>query len=112
MDALKLETLIRFQDWPASIWLLLAGLLVTAIAQLSWRPSFPSNAPQAVKDSLPVFGSLRFFSDRYNFIRQAAAATKSGNFSFYYGKHRIVSVSGFEGRKTFFESKDLNMTEG
>lgn len=40
------------------------------------------------------------------------AQTKSKNFSFHIGKHRLVGTNNDEGRKAFFESKDLGFAEG
>lgn len=112
MESLHLESVTHYQNWPATVWILLLTSFAYLVAQIAWRPSFPKNAPKLLKDGYPILGAVRFFSDRRNFTSHGTAATGSGHFSFYFGKHQIVSVSGLSGRKTFFESRDLNMAEG
>lgn len=112
MDALNLQTVTHYQNWPATVWILLLSSIAYLVAQVAWRPSFPKNAPKLLKEGYPVLGALRFFSDRRNFASHGTSATGTGNFSFYFGKHQIVGLSGLSGRKTFFESRDLNMSEG
>jgi len=112
MDSINLETVTHYQNWPATVWILLLTSVAYLVAQLTWRPSFPKNAPKLLKEGYPVLGAIRFFSDRRNFANHGTSATGSGNFSFYFGKHQIVGVSGLSGRKTFFESKELSMSEG
>ena len=60
----------------------------------------------------PVLGCPRYFSDRLAFVTEGIRSTATGNFSFYFGKLQIVNLAGSEGRKLFFESKDLNFAEG
>ncbi|OAA56523.1 Cytochrome P450 [Niveomyces insectorum RCEF 264] len=103
----------RFQNWPATVGILVIVALATFVVGLVRRPAFSKSAPQLVYGGgYPVLGMLRFFSERRNFIRDAARATKSGHFSFYFGKLQVVNVSGIEGRRTFLESRELNMSEG
>lgn len=87
-------------------------VLVSILIRLAWRPAVPKTAPKLLNEGYPILGMLRFFSDRSNFLSHGMATTKSGNFSFYFGKHHIINVSGIDGRMAFFESKDLNMVEG
>ena len=113
MDAVKVQqALTQFQNWPASVYILLLTGLVTLVASVAWRPSFPKTAPKLIREGYPILGMLRFFSDRRNFFLDGAKVAKSRQFSFYFGKHQIVGVAGVDGRKTFFESKALNMSEG
>jgi sterol 14-demethylase len=60
----------------------------------------------------PVVGALDFFSRRANFMRERRAASQSGNYSFYFGRHRIVGLSGDDGRRTFFDTKELSASAG
>ena len=105
---LTMETLLT-PSWPTALAVLLPALY--AGYSLLDRPSFPHNAP-ALFDSAPVVGALRFFSDRNNFLRGLAERSPSGQASFYFGKLRIVGLAGPEGRKTFFESRELDFNTG
>lgn len=79
---------------------------------LSPTYKFPANAPPLTKVSgLPIFGALQFFTQRWDFWRHARDAA-GGSFTFFVGKHPIVGLSGVEGRKLFFESKELDIHEG
>jgi hypothetical protein len=112
MDALRLTTIAQPQNWPVSIWALLITLACTFAVQLVRRPSFPKTAPKFFKDvDMPILGALRFYSHRLDVMTRGMAA-HGGNFSFYIGKNQVVGMSGLAGRKTFFESKELNMSEG
>ncbi|KAJ0108112.1 hypothetical protein J7T55_007231 [Diaporthe amygdali] len=102
---------LSYQNWPASIYILLLSVLALFI-KIQWQPSFPKTAPKQIKEGYPLLGALRLFTKRADFCNDALAQSKTGNFSFYFGKHRLVGVSGIEGRKTFFDSKDMNMSEG
>jgi hypothetical protein len=101
------------QDWPSSIWLLLLTGVVTLVAQLAWKPAFGPKAPPYVKfgDS-PILGAWQYFGKRYDFFRANQAASKTGNFSFFVGKLPVVAITGHEGRKTYFDTKELNMGAG
>jgi hypothetical protein len=107
-----MQSLAQFQSWPASVYILLLSVLITVIAGIAWRPPLPKSAPKLLNGGYPVLGALRFFSRRADFYNDGLGTTESGHFSFFFGKHPIVGVSGLEGRKTFFESRDLNMAEG
>lgn len=102
----------RAQEWPASHYVLLVICLIIAVASIVRRPPLPKRAPKLVREGYPVLGTLRFFSARRDFYYDAVASSQSGHFRFYFGKYRIVGLSGLEGRKLFYESKDLNMAEG
>lgn len=88
----------------------MTGLAALVVA-IRWRPSLPHTAPPFVREGY-ILAILRFFSDRRGFYLDGAAASWSGHFSFFFGKHHVVGVSGLEGRKIFYESKDLDMSEG
>ncbi len=107
-----MSAVLQPQNWPTTVSVLLLAGLVTLLTSLAWRPAFPKSAPKLLREGYPILGVLRFFSDRRNLFIDGAASAKSGNFSFYFGKLRVVGVSGLDGRKTFFESKALDFTEG
>ncbi|KAE8379572.1 cytochrome P450 [Aspergillus bertholletiae] len=101
------------QTWSVSIYY---PLLITGLVLLFWfqqkRIPFPQDAPQVLKEGYPLLGALRFFTDRGNFFHDSVAATRTGNFGFYVGCHQLIGLAGHPGRKTFFESKLLDLTTG
>ncbi|GJC89255.1 obtusifoliol 14-alpha demethylase [Colletotrichum liriopes] len=99
------------QNWPTSVWVLLLTGLAYAVGALVYRPSFPRNAPRLFK-GYPVLGTPRFFSQRGDFLSEGRRLATSGNWSFYFGKMRIVGLSGDAGRRLFFENRDLDFSKG
>lgn len=106
-----LTSAFSYQNWPASIYILLLSVLAVFI-KIQWQPSFPKAAPKQIKEGYPLLGALRLFTSRGDFYKEALTRSNTGSFSFYFGKHQLVGMSGIEGRKAFFDSKDLNMSEG
>ncbi|KAI1495631.1 cytochrome P450 6A1 [Biscogniauxia marginata] len=105
--------LLRPQNWPGSIWILLLATLVTGFFQVLCRPSLPKNAPKWFKTGdWPILGTLRFYKTRADWYREAIRNSPTGSFSFYIGKKQIIGLSGPEGRKTFYENRDLNFNDG
>ncbi|KAK1148576.1 hypothetical protein N8T08_009583 [Aspergillus melleus] len=92
------------------VYLLIFACLVRFITLLSKRP-FPVNAPKFAP-GYPVVGALRFFFNRERFCYDSRTASPTGNYSYYLGRHRVVGLSGPQGRKTFFESRDLDLDQG
>lgn len=95
-----------------SVWVLTVTVLIFVLAFATRRVPFPKSAPSLLGGNLPIVGALRFFASRATFLKDGTSTSKTGNFSFYVGKHRVVGVSGLEGRKTFYESKDLSSHQG
>lgn len=114
MDAiLEKAAVVRFQNWPATIAILLVVAVAAVLLSAGNRVAFPKTAPTYIsRGGYPILGMWRFFSDRRNFMLSSSHSTKTGNFSFYFGKHQIVGLAGTEGRRTFFDSKDLNFAIG
>ncbi|KAI0402355.1 cytochrome P450 6A1 [Xylaria palmicola] len=111
MDAIR-STALRPQEWPATAWILLLTMVATLFYRVFWRPAFPQNAPKwHKKGDWPIVGALDFYWRRADYTREAIRSSKTGNFSFYIGKKQLVAISGPEGRKLFFESKDLNFAQ-
>ncbi|KAI9042985.1 uncharacterized protein KD926_004776 [Aspergillus affinis] len=92
------------------LYLLILACLARLLMLLSKR-SFPANAPKFVP-GYPVVGALRFFFDRERFCHESMTASPTGNYSYYLGQNRVVGLSGPQGRKTFFESRDLDLDQG
>ena len=86
--------------------------VVLCIRYLSSRVSFPSKAPKLVNQNYPIVGALGFFTERFTFCKRATANSPTGNYSFHLGKHPVIGVSGEEGRKVFFENRQLGFAEG
>ncbi|THC90389.1 hypothetical protein EYZ11_010152 [Aspergillus tanneri] len=76
------------------------------------RAAFPPNAPKEVTEGSLFTGRLKFFSDRHKFYFQCKALSRSGNFSQYLGNHQVVGLSGLDGRRTFYEAKEMDVEEG
>lgn len=102
----------EYQSWLTSIYVLLLTGVVTLLSSLAWRPSFPKAAPKMLREGYPILGALRLFSKPANFYHDGVHGSKTGNFSFYFGKNQVVGLSGSEGRKAFFESKAMNLWAG
>ncbi|GAW15805.1 hypothetical protein ANO14919_052270 [Xylariales sp. No.14919] len=105
-----LSATLQPQEWPATLWVALLTTAIAVLFQVFRRPAFPKNAPKWYKKGdWPIVGAVEFYyGRRADFTREALRDSKTGNFSFYIGKKQLVGVSGPEGRKLFFESKDLN----
>lgn len=99
------------QNWPSSVYVILATAISFAIVRLLSRPPFPATSPPLMK-GYPIVGSLGFFSGRTDFFKSASSLSKTGNFSFYVGKLPVVGVSGEESRKAYFEAKELDLAKG
>lgn len=73
-------------------------------------PHIPAKAPPLIHETTPIFGSLRFFTARWDFFK--AWLAKSSSFSFLVGSNHVVAISGDAGRAAFFENRDLHFGEG
>lgn len=93
-----------------SLYTSIAALV--ALLVIYARPPLPPNAPKQLRESYPILGSLRFFTARWDFFRDAVKSSPTGNFSFFIGKHSVVGLSGPESRKVFFENSGLGFAEG
>lgn len=72
----------------------------------------PANAPNAASDNYPITGPWGFWTERWDWYRRQRDQSKTGNFSYHAGPHTIVGLTGEEGRKLFFESRELGFAEG
>ncbi|KAJ8112688.1 hypothetical protein OPT61_g4995 [Boeremia exigua] len=72
----------------------------------------PANAPRAASDNYPVTGPWGFWTERWDWYRRRRDQSNTGNFSFHAGPNTIVALTGEEGRRLFFESRELGFTEG
>lgn len=96
--------------WSTTIAVLVVSLLALFITT-TWQPAWPKGTPKLTRQ-WPIVGSWRFFVERKTFFYEAVKQSPTKSFSTYVGKYQVVGLSGLEGRKTFFESKDFGFTEG
>ncbi|KAH8892906.1 cytochrome P450 [Thozetella sp. PMI_491] len=101
-------------DWhhdsrPSHTSLVLTAFVFIIIVRIAWGPPFPYGSPKLLPGSYPIFCALRFFSHRGDFLQDGCHKSETEHFSFYCGKRRVVGLSSLDGRKTFFESKDLSL---
>lgn len=89
-----------------------AGIFLISYLSVLKRKAFDGQAPPVTKANWPIFGDIGFWTARHDFWLAALNHARSGNFSFHIGKHRAVGTNSDEGRKLFFESKELGFGEG
>lgn len=87
-------------------------IFVISYSTLFKRKSFDEKCPPTTAWNFPIVGDIRFWTKRYDFWEAAMAQTKSKDFSFHMGQHRLVGTTSDAGRKLYFESKDLGFAEG
>ena len=76
------------------------------------RPAFGPKAPPVTNSNWPIVGDLGFWNARHDWWLRSVKQTKSKNFSFHVGEHRIVASSSEQGMKLYLESKQLGFQEG
>ncbi|KAI1353474.1 cytochrome P450 [Xylaria sp. FL0043] len=115
---------VPMESWlllPPALWTLFSIIrlfyfLLTyyCTTNLKAVPGPVTQAPvEFTKYDWPILRSaVWFFRRRGDFLVEGIRASATGNFSFYVGQKHVVCISGFQGRKTFFESKDLNLAAG
>ena len=90
-----------------------AVIFVISYWSLFRRKDFDEKTnPPVTKSNWPIVGDLGFWHARHDWWRAALSQTKSANFSFHIGRHRAVGTNSDEGRKLYFDSKDLGFGEG
>ena len=94
-------------------------VLYFLMMRLAKLPTLPPGTPKLLtKDHWPILGTLRFFTDRGAFTTEANRAALgpdgkgTGTYSFFVGNRHIIGISGTESRKAFFDSRELDFTEG
>ncbi|KAK3374268.1 cytochrome P450 [Lasiosphaeria ovina] len=112
--------LVRPYAWPLVAFMLLLFVLVPlTVSSVTFYygqklSSLSKGAPAHWSSShLPLLGSaLPFFQRRRGMFMEGRGSSATGNFSFFVGRKHIVSLGGLDGRKTFFESKNLSVSQG
>jgi len=74
--------------------------------------SLPEGSPPLIKEDWPIIGTLRFFTARWDFFRETMAHSSSSSFSFHVGQKHVIGVFGEDARKAYFESKELDFSDG
>ena len=103
---------------PSTALALLPYVLISSVVfvisyrSLLGRKSFDEKAPPTTKANWPIVGDLGFWTRRYDFWVAALAQTKSQDFSFHIGRHRLIGTTSEEGKKLYFDSKELSFGEG
>jgi sterol 14-demethylase len=107
------DAVSRVVKSPTLLLLSLAALvLVFVVVHTLFIRRLPANVPKLVSDNYPVTGPWGFWTERWDWYRRRRDESKTGNFSFHAGPNTIVALTGEEGRKLFFESRELGFTEG
>ena len=89
--------------------LFLIGIFIFATTS-SFR--FSKQSPKPTNDTLPLLGSVGFFTRRWDFTRTSRDRTATRNFSFWVGKLPVIGLGGDDGRVTFFEERGLDFGQG
>lgn len=76
-----------------------------------WRPAFPDKGATLIPEGNPLFGAYRFWSARWDFLREWTAKGKSV-MSFYVGGYQVINLSGEANRIAYVEGKQLDLNEG
>jgi hypothetical protein len=99
-----------------SVTLLLATALgaigICILTRDLFNRELPANIPPLVRNNYPLIGAWRFWTHRWNFFQDAARHSPTGNFSFHAGNHLIVGLTGEQGRRVFYETRELSLAEG
>ena len=95
-----------------SLFVIIAIPISICVRYLFLRAPLSAKSPPVVSDNYPIIGAFAFFTRRWDFFRHAISQSPTGNFSFHLGKWPLIGLSGEEGRKVFFESKQLGFAEG
>lgn len=101
-------------EFPIITILSVAVLSIFSILILATSTSyrFSSKAPKLTSDTIPILGSLGFFTRRWDFYRTSRDESSTGSFSFWVGKLPVIGLAGDGGRKTFFEERGLDFGQG
>lgn len=96
---------------PLTVAVALLAVCAAAYQLLFARPAMPAKAPRLLA-GWPVVGSVDFFRARATFLQFGKDWGRRGLFAFYYGPHRIVSLSSDADRKLFFSHRALDISAG
>lgn len=111
---MALTDVIRCVAGSPTLLLLLSAtlVLVFVVVHTTFIRRLPANAPTATRDNYPITGPWGFWTERWDWYRRRRDQSETGNFSFHAGPNTIVALTGEEGRKLFFESRELSFADG
>ncbi|KAF1972061.1 cytochrome P450 6A1 [Bimuria novae-zelandiae CBS 107.79] len=84
----------------------------TTYNKLFSRPSLHPKAPPLTHGVYPIVGALKFFTHRWDFFREAARASPTGNFSFFVGRKPVIGLTAEASRQVFFDNRHFGFAEG
>ncbi|KAH8901220.1 cytochrome P450 6A1 [Thozetella sp. PMI_491] len=87
-------------------------LCVTAYTRLFSREPLHAKAPPLTHGVYPILGATKFFTRRWEFFRDAARASPTGNFSFFVGRKPVVGLTSEASRQVFFDNRHFGFAEG
>ena len=94
------------------IALIFVLLCSAAYARLFSRPALHPKAPPLTHGVYPIVGAIKFFTHRWDFFREAARASPTGNFSFFVGRKPVIGLTSESSRQIFFDSRHFGFAEG
>jgi hypothetical protein len=92
--------------------LVLLLVCLTAYTKLFSRPALHPKAPPLTHGVYPILGALKFFTRRWDFFRDAARLSPTGNFSFFVGRKLVVGLTTEASRQVFFDNRHFGFAEG
>ena len=103
----------RLGDQPKRVLAAEAILLVLVAWRLlaRWSLTLAPNAPPLYNEGR-LLGSLRFTTSRADYLAEGTRKSRDGQFSFWYGGHHVVVVSGEAGRTSFQTARNLDPGAG
>lgn len=96
----------------AAVVLSIIVVSVTVYIKLFSRPPLHPKAPPLCNDVYPIIGAMGFFTRRWDFFRENALASPTGNFSFFVGRKTVVSLTTESSRQIFFDNRHFGFAEG
>ncbi|KAI5458580.1 cytochrome P450 6A1 [Mariannaea sp. PMI_226] len=92
--------------------LVLILVCFTAYQKLFSRQPLHPKAPPLTHGVYPILGAVKFFTRRWDFFRDAARTSPTGNFSFFVGRKPVVGLTSEESRQVFFDNRHFGFAEG
>lgn len=93
----------------------LAALILvcfSAYNKLFSREPLHPKAPPLTSGVYPILGATKFFTRRWEFFRDAARASPTGNFSFFVGRKPVIGLTSELSRQVFFDNRHFGFAEG
>ncbi|KDQ52157.1 hypothetical protein JAAARDRAFT_40504 [Jaapia argillacea MUCL 33604] len=100
------------EPWPSTNLATSAafGGFLFLITYYAYPTLFPKKGAIHQLGGISILNAWSFFTKRYDFLRENLK--KQAMFQFWVLNHRVVALSGEEGRRVFFTDKSLDFSEG